>query len=169
MPKLKIPAADWTTATGDKLGKPTSNHNAEGIDLQHLAGNLAPGESVQLAPGIWFFIPIPVQFDPDPVPEGWQEEFGQAHVHPRTAEIVFHRAFFEGPIRPWRTLCDREALIALSDAWNAYPHLRPILTTLAFKAWRFSAIRPRPLRMNEEVRALWKLYCESGKEGNRPT
>jgi len=126
--KIKIPEAAWRTATGDD-SKRTHTRNAEQVDLQLLA----PGKSVQLAPGIWFSRPIPLQFDPDPAPEGWREEFGQAHLHPRFGDILFHRAFFEGPTGPWQTLGAKEAWIALSEAWKAYPLLRPILTSLAFK------------------------------------
>jgi hypothetical protein len=97
MRDVKKPAAAWTTATGNIPKKTTPNHNAEEVNLQLLASILQSGESVQIAPGLWFTIPSPVQFDPHPAPEGWQEEFGQAHVHPRTGEIAFHRAFFEGP------------------------------------------------------------------------
>jgi hypothetical protein len=168
MRKLKNPAAASTTATRDKLKNATANHNPEEIDLQLLADSLAPGESVQIATGFQFSKPTELQFDPDPAPRGWEEEFGRVRVHPRTAEIVFHRAFLEGPARPWQTLEDKEALIALSDAWKAYPHLHSALTTLAFQAWRFSSIRPSPLRMNEAVRALWNIYCASGKERNWP-
>jgi hypothetical protein len=167
MRKLKIPAAAWTTATGDKLKETRSQHNAEEIDLQLLADSLAPGKSVQIAPGIRFSKPVKLQFDPDPVPWGWEEEFGRVHVHPRTGEILFHRGFFEGPARPWRILGDKEALIALSDALKTYPHLRPGITTLAFRAWHFSSIHPLPLRMNEEVRALWKLYDNATRKEAR--
>jgi hypothetical protein len=167
MRDVKIPVTAWTTATGNNPKKTGSNPNAEEVYLQLLASTLQPGESVQIAPGLWFTIPIPVQFDPNPVPEGWQEEFGQAHVHPRFGDILFHRAFFEGPAGPWQTLGVKEAWIALSEAWKAYPLLRPMLTLLAFKAWRFTSIRPSPDIMNEEVSVLWKLYSESGKE--RPT
>jgi hypothetical protein len=160
--KIKIPEAAWRTATGDD-SKRTHNRNAEQVDLQLLA----PGKSVQLAPGIWFSRPIPLQFDPDPAPEGWREEFGQAHLHPRFGDILFHRAFFEDPAGPWHTLGAKEAWIALLEAWKAYPLLRPMLTLLAFKAWHFTSIRPSPDIMNEEVGALWKLYSKSGKE--RPT
>jgi hypothetical protein len=166
MRKIEIPAGAWTTTTGDDLKKATPNHSPEEIDLQLLADSLAPGDSVQIAPGVWFSKTIELQFDPDPAPEGWQEEFGRAYVHPRTGEILFHRGLLEGPALPWRILGDKEALIALSDARNAYPHLHPSVTTLAFRAWRFSSIHPLPLRMNEEVRALWNMYCASGKEGN---
>ena len=169
MRNIKIPAAAWTTATGDKLKKAAANYSAEEIDLQLLADSLAPGESTQIAPGVWFSKTIELQFDPDPAPEGWQEEFGREYVHPRTGEIVFHRAFFEGPDSSWQTLGDKEALIGLSDALRAYPHLRPSITALAFRAWRFSSIRPSPLRMNEEVRALWKLYGESKEKGSTLT
>jgi hypothetical protein len=169
MREVKSPAAAWTTATGNNPKKTRPKDKAEEVNLQILASTLQSGESVQIAPGIWFSKLIELQFDPDPVPEGWLEEFGQAHVHPRTAEILFHRALFEAPTRPWQTLGDKEALIALSDAWKAFPHLHAGLTLLAFKAWRFSAIRPLPLRMNEELRALWTIYCANRKKGNRPT
>jgi hypothetical protein len=166
MRKLKDPEAAWTTATGDKLKEAASQYNPEEIDLQLLTDSLAPGESVQIAPGRWISKSIELQVNPRPAPEGWMEEFGRVHVHPRTAEIAFHRAFFEGPDSSWQTLGDKEALIALSDALKAYPHLRP--GTLAFRAWSVSSIRPLPLRMNEGVRALWNIYCASGKEGNWP-
>jgi hypothetical protein len=164
MSKRKNPAGAWTIATGNNPKKTASNNNAEEVDVQFLASALQPGESVQIAPGLWFTIPIPLQFDPDPAPEGWMEEFGRVHVHPRFGDILFHRAFFEGPADPWQNLSGKEAWIALSEAWNAYPQLRPMLTFLAFKAWRFTSIRPLPDIMNEEVGALWKLYSESGKE-----
>ena len=171
MSKLKKPAAAWTTATGDKLKEAGDQHSAEEIDLQLLADSLAPGapgESTQIAPGLWFSKTIELRFDPDPAPQGWEEEFGRVQVHPRTGEILFHRAFFERPDNSWQTLGDKQAPIALSDAWKAYPHLHSALTTLAFQAWRFGSIRPSPLRMNEAVRALWNIYCASGKEGNWP-
>ena len=167
MRDVKNPAAAWTTATGNIPKKITLNNKAEEVNLQLLASTLQSGESVQIAPGIWFSKPIELQFDPDPAPEGWREEFGQAHLHPRFGDILFHRAFFEGPTGPWQTLGAKEAWIALSEAWKAYPLLRPILTSLAFKAWSFTSIRPSPDIMNEEVGALWKLYSKSGKE--RPT
>ena len=169
MRKLKIPEAAWTTATGDKLKRTAPNTNAERIDLQLLADSLAPGESLEIVPGTWFSKTIELQFEPDPAPEGWQEEFGRAYVHPRTGEIVFHRAFFERPDNSWQTLGNKKALIALSDAWKAYPRLRPSITTLAFRDWRFSSVRPAALLMNEEVRALWKLYGESKKKGSTLT
>jgi hypothetical protein len=164
--KLKIPGAAWTTAIGNKLKQAGYQDNAEEIDLQLLADSLAPGESTQIAPGVWFSKTIELQFQPKPAPEGWMGEFGQAYVHPRTGEIAFHRALFESPDCSWQTLGDKGALIALSDALKAYPHLRPSITTLAFRAWRFSSIRPSPLRMNKEVRALWNIYSAGGKEGN---
>ena len=164
MSKLKKPAAAWTTATGDKLKEAGDQHSAEEIDLQLLADSLAPGESTQIAPGLWFSKTIELRFDPDPAPQGWEEEFGRVQVHPRTGEILFHRAFFERPDSSWQTLGDKRALIALSDALKAYPHLRPSITTLAFRAWLVSSIRPSPDIMNEEVGALWKLYSRRGKE-----
>jgi hypothetical protein len=116
MRKLKIPEAAWTTATGHKLKKAANQHSAEEINLQLLAHS----ESAQIAPGVWFSKTVELQFDPDPAPEGWQEEFGRAHVYPRTGEILFHRAFLEGPNTSWQTLGDKEPLIALSDAVKAY-------------------------------------------------
>jgi hypothetical protein len=166
MSKPKIPEAVWTTATGDKLKEARTQDNAEEIDLQLLADSLAPGESVEIAPGLWFSRIIELQFDPNPPPEGWQEEFGLACVHERTGEITFHRAFFEGPDSSWRTLEDKQALIALSDALKAYAHLRPSIATLAFRAWRFSSIRPSPLRMNEEIRALGERYRGISERGS---
>jgi hypothetical protein len=49
MRKLKIPAAAWTTATGEKLKETRLQRNPEEIDLQLLADSLAPGESVEIA------------------------------------------------------------------------------------------------------------------------
>jgi hypothetical protein len=165
MRKLKIPRAAWTTATGEKLKEAEAQFNAEEIDLQLLADSLAPGESVQIAPDVWFSMTIELQFDPDPAPEGWQEEFGRAHVHPRTGEILFHRAFFEGPDSSWQTLGNKEALIALSDALKAYPHLRPSITTLAFRAWRLTSVHPSPDIMNEEVGAPGNFTLGEGRRG----
>ena len=117
----------------DKLKEALPQHSAKEIDLQLLAGSLAPGESTPIAPGVWFSKTVELQFDPDPAPEGWQEEFGRAYVHPRTGEIVFHRGLLEGPALPWKILDDKESSIGLLDAWKVYLYLHPILTTLAFR------------------------------------
>jgi hypothetical protein len=108
MRKLKNPAAACLTAPGKTPLYGASEFIAKELDLQLLAEVLAPGESVQLSPDIWLSKPVSLVLDLEPVPEGWQEEFGQAHVHPRTGEILFHRAFFEGPDSSWQTLRDKE-------------------------------------------------------------
>ena len=102
MRDVKNPAAAWTTATGNIPKKITPNNKAEEVNLQLLASILQSGESVQIAPGLWFTIPSPVQFDPHPAPEGWQEEFGQAHVHPlqRLYRVqIIHDGREQGPGR----------------------------------------------------------------------
>jgi hypothetical protein len=68
MRKIEIPAAAWTTTTGYKLEKAAFDPNSEDIYLQLLAQSVAPGESVQIAPGVWFSKTIELQFDPDPAP-----------------------------------------------------------------------------------------------------
>ena len=40
---------------------------------------------------------------------------------------------------------------------RAYSQPRPDLTFLASRPWRLNSVRPSPPRMNEQVRALWKL------------
>jgi hypothetical protein len=56
------------------------------------------------------------------VTRGWKEEFRAGNVQPQNRGILFHRSLTEGPAHPWQTLGDKEASMALSDAWKAYPH-----------------------------------------------
>jgi hypothetical protein len=168
MKKLKNSAAGWPTALGKRPLAGAPELTPKELDLQLLAEGLAPGESVQFSPDVWFSKPASLVLDLEPVPEGWQEEFGQAHTHPRTGEILFHRALFKGPARPWQTLSDKDASIILSDARKAYPHVLLSINSL-FHIWRLSPVRPSTFRMNDEVRELWKFYDESKKTGGTPT
>jgi hypothetical protein len=162
MQKVKTPRAGGQPPAGEKQGS-ASKSNLEEIDLQALEERLAHGESVQLTDGVWFIKPFEVVFAPIPAPEGWLAEFGVAALHPRSDDILFHRAFFAGP-GPWPPDNTREERITLSDAWQAYPAFRGDIRRFAFLAWRKSGARPLAEQMTEEVRALWESYQKDSGE-----